>query len=164
MRFLIRRVQHQQESDLKKSERYILNHFYKPEIIFSTILYPIPDMVESKCWCGNEGIAMNENMKVLCSKHLIDAIGKTKLSEEKTLVVPSIDQAVKGNAFEWQPQGKDVWYKIKGTNIRVDSTLSLPREEIQKRFVEIMSQVLSDDTQLVDGDYDKDNKKLVILV
>lgn len=164
MKFLLRRVQHAQESELKKSERYTINRFYKPEGIISKLLYPIPDIVESKCWCGKDGITMDENGNVLCSEHLTEIMGETKFMEEKTLTIPSVDQAVKGNAFEWQPQGKDCWYKVKGSNIKADSSARLPREEIQKRFNEIMAQILEDSPQLVDGDYDKENKKLVILV
>ena len=48
---------------------------------------------------------------------------------------------------------------IKGNNGK-----ELSKEEIQKRFNEIMDKVLSDDPQLVDGEYDKDNKRLTILV
>ena len=164
MKFLIRRIQHTQESELKKSERFTMNRFYKPEAFISKVLYPIPDMVEPKCWCGKDGIVMTEDGCVLCPEHLMKSVGETKFTEEKTLTIPSVDQAVKGNAFEWQPQGKDCWYKIKGSNINADSPARLPKEEIQKRFNEIMAQVLEDSPQLVDGDYDKENKKLVILV
>lgn len=165
MKLLIRRVQHIHESELKKSERFTTNRFYKPETVSSQVLYPIPDMVEPKCWCGKDGMVMTENGSVLCSEHLMKAVGETKLMEEKSLTIPSVDQAVKGNAFEWQPQGKECWYKVKGSNIKADSQARLPKDEIQKRFNEIMAQVLEDDSpQLVDGDYTKEDKKLIIQV
>ncbi len=164
MKLLIRRVQHSQESELKKSERYTTNRFYSPEKQISVVLYSIPDVVETKCKCGCDGVAMDETMKVLCEKCIDKLLGKCTKQEEHVLVVPFIEQAVKGNAFEWQPQGKETWYKIKGMNIVALSNMSLPKEEIKNRFDEIMSKVLNDDPQLVDADYDKDNKKLILFV
>jgi len=164
MKLIIRRVQRSQETELKKSERYTTNQFYNPEKQISLVMYPIPDVVEPKCKCGGDGVAMDETMKVLCEKCIGKLLGKSTKQEERVLVVPYIEQAVKGNAFEWQPQGKETWYKIKGTNIRGVSTLSLPKEEIQNRFEEMMSKVLNDDPQLVDAEYDKDTKKLSIVV
>lgn len=80
------------------------------------------------------------------------------------MIVPSVDQAVKGNAFEWQIQGKDEWYKIKGVGITWDSTQRLSVVEIKRRWDEIMYQVVSDNPQLVDADYIKEEKKLIVFV
>lgn len=101
MKLLLRRVQHLQESEQKKSERFTINRFFNPEKQISVVLYPIPDVVESKCKCGGDGVAMDETMKVLCEKCTNNLLGKCFKQEERVLVVPFIEQAVKGNAFEW---------------------------------------------------------------
>jgi hypothetical protein len=165
LRVLLRRVIHKEsETERKKAERFTTNKVFEGEKKVSITLYPIPDFIERKCSCGKEGIGMDENMIVRCVGCIDEVVGKSKLIEYKVLVIPSIAQAVKGNAFEWQVQGNEQWYKVKGTNIIPDSKQSLPKEEIQKRFLEMMGKVLADDPQLVDADYSKDDKRLIVYV
>jgi hypothetical protein len=107
---------------------------------------------------------MSDKYFVFCGTCASNQFENPIINQEKVLIVPSVDQAVRGNAFEWQIQGKDEWYKVKGSGISWDSTQRLSVVEIKKRWDEIMYQVLSDIPQLVDGDYKKEDKKLIIFV
>jgi hypothetical protein len=162
IKIILRRLTH--KTDEKKiGERYILNTVYESEK-HNLLLYPIPEFVEPKCSCGNVGFAVMFDFKVYCKNCINNILGNTKVVQEKVLIVPSVDQAVKGNAFEWQIQGKDEWYKIKGVGITWDSTQRLSVVEIKRRWDEIMYQVVSDNPQLVDADYIKEEKKLIVFV
>jgi hypothetical protein len=173
MKFLLRRVFHATETEKKKAERYTTNTIFKSDYESHSLkILSVPDMIENVCSmpnCSNPAFCMvdfgNENFRTMCIDHLRQQFPDQKLCQEKCLMVPSIEQAVKGNAFEWQPQGKnDNWYKIRGGNISPDSQQRLSKKEIKDRFNDIMSKVLEDEPQLLDGEYQKEDKKLVILV
>lgn len=156
---------HQNETEKKKSERYITNSFYDNQTGRPVTLYPVSEFVENKCKvCGKEGLGMDEHMAVYCGECLGKLFRESKLVKERALMVPSIEQAVKGNAFEWQPQGNENWYKVRGTSLIPDTMSRLTRKEVMERWTDIMSKVLEDDPQQVEGDYDKENKLLVIFV
>ena len=164
MKFILRRLRHRGESEQKIADRYTVNTTYDPNCKHELLLYPVPEFVDNKCSCGKEGFAVMFDFKVYCRDCINNILGNTKINQEKVLIVPSVDQAVKGNAFEWQPQGKDEWYKVRGSGIGWDSEQRLSVVEIKKRWDEIMYQVLSDNPQLVEGEYEKENKKLIIFV
>lgn len=165
VKILLRRVLHQTDTEKKKAERYITNSIFVNEAGKRICLYPISEFMDNKCKvCGNDGCGMDDNMEVYCGKCLCKLFGKSELVKEKALMVPSVEQAVRGNAFEWQPQGKDNWYKVRGTNLIPDTLIRLSKKEVMERWTEIMSKVLEDDPQLVEGEYDKENKLLVIYV
>lgn len=164
MKILLRRVFHIAETEKKKAERYITNCYFENKIGRSITLYPISEFIENKCHCGKEGIGMDETMCVYCSVCLNKLLGETKLIKEKALMVPSVEQAVKGNAFEWQPQGKDNWYKVRGSSLIPDTTSRITKKELTERWTELMSKVLEDDPQYVEAEYDKDNKQLRVFI
>ena len=170
IKMTIRRLRHRIENEQKVAERYILNTVYKSEYKNQMLLYPIPEFIEDKhCRCpscNNEGEFMWEKgCFIFCGKCLSNQFENPTLTQDKVLIVPSVDQAVRGNAFEWQIQSKDEWYKVKGSSITWDSTQRLSMVEIKKRWDEIMYQVLSDIPQIVEAEYIKDEpKKLIIYV
>jgi ribosomal protein S27AE len=146
-----------------------MNTIYKTDYKSKMLIYPIPEFIEDKrCRCpscNNIGEFMCDKYFIFCGKCLTNQFENPTLTQDKVLVVPSVDQAVRGNAFEWQIQGKEDWYKVKGSNITWDSTQRLSVVEVKKRWDEIMYQVLSDNPQLVDAEYVKEEpKKLVIYV
>lgn len=169
MKIMLKRLTHRTD-EKKIAERYIINTIYKTEYKSQMLLYPIPEFIEDKrCMCpscNNEGEFMWEKgCFIFCGKCASNQFENPILTQDKVLIVPSVDQAVRGNAFEWQIQGKDEWYKVKGSNINWDSTQRLSIVEIKKRWDEVMYQVLSDNPQLVEAEYIKDEpKKLVIYV
>jgi hypothetical protein len=158
----LRRVVHKKDTEKKKQERYTNNNFFVPEKEKSIIIYPIPEPCE--CLCGKPAIGMTSEFSFVCKECIEGLMKNTTIKQEKVLTVPSIDQATKGNAFEWQPEGKEQWYKINGSNITAGATISLSKEEIKKRFDNIMYEVLKDNPQICEGEYHKEDKKLVIFV
>jgi DNA-directed RNA polymerase subunit RPC12/RpoP len=162
---MLRRVRHSTETEKKKAERFITNSFFVNETGRPIVLLPVSEFVENKCKvCGKEGLGMNEHMYIYCSECLSKLFRESKLVKEKVLLVPSVEQAVKGNAFEWQPQGNDNWYKVKGSSIIPNSQQRLTKKELMERYNEVMIKVLEDEPQLVDGDYQKEEKKLILLL
>ena len=153
MKLVLRRVFHASETELKKSERYTTNTSFESEFSNQKLnLLPVPEFVESACSmpnCDKSAICMvdfgNNNFRLMCVEHLNQQFPPQKAKKEKVLVVPSIEQAIRGNAFEWQPQGKnDNWYKIRGPSLIPDSQQRLTKKEIKDRFYEIMSKILED--------------------
>jgi len=162
-KMIIRRLTHKADEQ-KIADRYILNTTYEPNEKHNLLLYPIPEFVDPKCKCGEVGFAVMADFQVYCINCITNILGNTKMNQEKTLIVPSVDQAKNGNAFEWNIQGKDEWYKIRGTGIIYDSTQRISIIEIKKRFDEIIYNILCDNPQIVDADYIKEEKKLIIFV
>lgn len=165
MKILIRRVRHREsENDLKISERYTINTTYEFSKRHSILFYPISEFSGSKCMCGKDAMAMTSDFKVVCKDCINDVLGESKLKQEKMLAVPSITQAVRGNAFEWAVQGKDEFYKVKGANVLFNSNQRISAIDMRKRFGDIMTLILEDKPQLVDADYNKYKKELTIFV
>lgn len=173
LKFLLRRVYHATETEERKAERFITNTLYKSDSgSYSLKLLPVPDCIENICSmpnCDKPAICMidygNDNYRTICESHLRDQFPERKLVQERALMTPSVEQAIKANAFEWQPQGKnDNWYKIRGVNIIGDCQHPLPKKVIKDRFYVLMSEVLEDNPQLVDGEYIKEEKKLIIWI
>ena len=162
IKIILRRLTHKTD-EKKVAERYIMNTTYKPDITTELLIYPIPEFIDPKCSCGKDGFGMVD-YKVYCKDCLNNMVGNTKTEQEKSLVCPSVTQGVLGNAFEWNPQGTENWYKIRGSGIKWDSIQRLNIAEIKQRWDELMMKVLEDNAEICDAEYEKETKQLTIFV
>ena len=168
MKIILKRLTHRTD-EKKTAERYIMNTIYQHEYNHETkTLYPLPECIEQNCSmpnCQRPAICMDEYFRIYCGLCISNQFPEQKMVQEKVLIVPSVTQNVLGNAFEWQIQGKnDSWYKIRGCNIKYDSTQRLSTIEIKKRWEELMVEVLEDNPELCEAEYDKETKILTIFL
>jgi hypothetical protein len=169
MKIMIKRIIHSTETEQKTAERYTINTTFKNDYgNYSMLLLPIPDFIEAECSmpeCNKKAICMDsKSLRTFCSDCLNNQFPPQKMVQEKTLAVPSVGQAVRGNAFEWQLLGKSEWYKVRGNNIVWASKERISDLEMEQRWNDVMYKVLSDNPQIVEADYIREEKKLVILV
>jgi hypothetical protein len=151
-------------------ERFITNYTFVNKRNISLKVYPIKDATkESKCSkCKNADAKfvceIGTELAALCPSCMNELVQPSELTQEKALVFPSLEKSVRSSAFEWSPNSGESWYKIHGRNLMIDTTIVRPEAEKKQKFLDIMELILLGQPQVVDCEYNKDEKKLTIFV
>jgi len=151
----------------RRKERFIDGLFFepkKPNVVIK--IHSIPEWAsDAKCSkCGKPAHFLVENMEFLCRECLDEKLGKAELETRKVLSSPSMEKAVSSSIYEWSPINKETWYRIKGSNIKCDSNQVIPNEEIQKRFYQIIEEILKGNPQEFEAEYNKSEKELTVKI
>lgn len=148
----------------RHKERMIETLTFKSEVGGFVKISPIPECVKDpSCQTCNKPATLLSGINFSCSNCLNMLIGKSKLVSNQELFSPSIKHAVFITIFEWSTNNER-WYRLKGSNIVPDSTSIISDVELQRRFHDLMIEVITGKPQEVDAEYEKSEKKLTVFV
>lgn len=150
-------------SKSKIDKNHIKNMIYNSTNKDSIMLYPLPDFAEPVCNCGNKATLLTENMELLCC----ECVNKLLLGETLTEIreeykTPNIKDYFEKLKLEWCLVGRDNWYTVYGRNIKADSNRVINQENLEKMFIELIHKLLNGNIENIDGNYDRDQKRLTI--
>jgi len=147
----------------RHKEKYITCLAYKPEKASTVKLNPIPEFVgETNCKCGQPAIFMAEP-DFYCSNCINELIGKSEVVSTECLFSPSVAHAIDITIFEWSTN-RERWYRLRGSNVQPDSTSIISAKELERRFNELMIEIITGSPQEADAEYEKEDKQLRIFV
>lgn len=143
-------------------KNYIKNTYFVSNNHINKVFYPVPEFVDSLCSCDKKGIAMTDDFMVICPDCMMKIIGESTLQSKEEFKTPNIEDVFKKLRLQWSVGNKDNWYTVSGRNIIPDTSRVVSREELEKLSHDFMIKILIGNTEIIDGDYDKDKKQLRI--
>jgi len=136
---------------VKRASKTIFVTEYPSEMTILTL----PPFVENpKCGCGKPAEFMLDNMKFICCACIgKQIVNSNYLNKEEDVSIPITRSTVSKIKFDWSTN-RSRWYTVYGRGLKPKNWDSF--------IVKLKDIILNDSTIMFEGEYDKENKEMII--